>query len=315
MMKSLSFKILLLIFVFLYDEAEPSTDRIRLRDVTALTFSRGQYTTGRRSASIPQLQCVGGSAYGKYSPKVVQCYNRGFDGIDVQWECVSEMDKNYKLGKVDVNCEGYEYPDDPYVLTGSCGLRYEVDYSYKGAKETYFKGDSFFSILPKILLILAVVGIIYLVYSSVSGPSTSGATHGGTSGGGGGGGGGGGWPGDDGSSRRPPPYGWSQPPPPYDSGSGSSHNKGPSNDNSNSGPGFWSGIGLGSLAGYLFGSGGNQNYGGYGYPYRRRNYHSYGDYGHYDEPSTSSSFFGSSGSYSSSSDTHESRSHGSTSRR
>ena len=28
---------------------------------------------------------------------------------------------------VQVGCEGYDYPDDPYVLAGSCGLEYTID--------------------------------------------------------------------------------------------------------------------------------------------------------------------------------------------
>lgn len=32
------------------------------------------------------------------------------------------MDGDYKFGKLDVLCEGYDYPNDPYVLKGSCGV-------------------------------------------------------------------------------------------------------------------------------------------------------------------------------------------------
>lgn len=58
----------------------------------------------------------------KYAPDVVQCYNRGFDGVDVQWECKSQLDENVKFGKLNVICEGYDYPDDSYILAGSCGV-------------------------------------------------------------------------------------------------------------------------------------------------------------------------------------------------
>ena len=64
----------------------------------------------------------GGAARGKYSPKVVQCYNRGFDGLSVQWECKAEMSVRYKFGRVEVSCEGFDRPGDPYVLPGSCGV-------------------------------------------------------------------------------------------------------------------------------------------------------------------------------------------------
>ena len=32
------------------------------------------------------------------------------------------MDNSYRFGKVEVYCEGYDYPDDPYILRGSCGV-------------------------------------------------------------------------------------------------------------------------------------------------------------------------------------------------
>ena len=32
------------------------------------------------------------------------------------------MDNAYRFGSVEVTCEGYDYPDDPNVLRGSCGV-------------------------------------------------------------------------------------------------------------------------------------------------------------------------------------------------
>lgn len=57
---------------------------VLLRDVQVLTLHRGRYTTARRTAAVPQLQCIGGSAGCSDIPEVVQCYNRGWDGYDVQ---------------------------------------------------------------------------------------------------------------------------------------------------------------------------------------------------------------------------------------
>ncbi len=59
-------------------------DRILLNDLQVLTLRHGQSTTARRSSPIPQLKCVGGSAGCSFTPQVVQCYNRGSDGYDVQ---------------------------------------------------------------------------------------------------------------------------------------------------------------------------------------------------------------------------------------
>ena len=59
--------------------------KVLMKDVTVLTLYEGQMTSGRRSSPVPQLNCVGGSAkHADFKPAVVQCYNRGFDGRDVQ---------------------------------------------------------------------------------------------------------------------------------------------------------------------------------------------------------------------------------------
>ena len=70
--------------------------KVLLKDVQVLTLKAGQMTTGRRSSPVQQLNCVGGSARGRFNPQVVQCYNRGWDGQDVQWECKSDMDNLYR---------------------------------------------------------------------------------------------------------------------------------------------------------------------------------------------------------------------------
>ena len=78
-----------------------------------------------------QLECVGGSAgCHSYRPRVVQCRNVGFDGYDVQWQCTADMDAAYRFGRVEVSCEGYDNPDDPYILRGSCGVRTRTMYMY-----------------------------------------------------------------------------------------------------------------------------------------------------------------------------------------
>merc|ERR1712227_659937 len=102
--------------------------KVKLKDVDVLTLYQGKMTNGRRSSPVPQLSCRGGTAgCGAFVPEVVQCYNRGSDGLDVQWECKTDMDNKYRFGKISVSCEGYDYPDDPYILAGSCGLDYTID--------------------------------------------------------------------------------------------------------------------------------------------------------------------------------------------
>eukprot|EP01122_Echinamoeba_exundans_P010869 TRINITY_DN4160_c0_g1_i1.p1 TRINITY_DN4160_c0_g1~~TRINITY_DN4160_c0_g1_i1.p1 ORF type:complete len:307 (+),score=41.92 TRINITY_DN4160_c0_g1_i1:107-1027(+) len=119
------------------EQGRSDTASIKLTDVQALTFKAGQYTNARRTSAIPQLECTGGSALSRRDlhPTVVQCVNRGTDGYDVQWACSAELDSRVKLGDIDVSCEGYRDPDDPYVLKGSCGLRYTLEYTAQGKEE------------------------------------------------------------------------------------------------------------------------------------------------------------------------------------
>jgi hypothetical protein len=86
-------------------------------------------SNGRRSAAVPQLTCVGGSAGCDFNvvPNVVRCSNAGFDGQDVNWDCKASLDDTVRFGVTEVLCEGYDYPEDPYILKGSCGLEYKLE--------------------------------------------------------------------------------------------------------------------------------------------------------------------------------------------
>ncbi|XP_056587683.1 store-operated calcium entry-associated regulatory factor [Triplophysa dalaica] len=113
-----------------------NNDAVLLRDVQVLTLHKGRFTTARRSSPVPQLQCVDGSAgCGAFVIEVVQCYNRGWDGIDIQWECKADMDNWYRFGRVEVSCEGYSSPNDEYVLKGSCGLEYTLERTAEGKQQ------------------------------------------------------------------------------------------------------------------------------------------------------------------------------------
>ncbi|KAI8929912.1 hypothetical protein BC831DRAFT_389569, partial [Entophlyctis helioformis] len=94
--------------------------KVKLADVKALTLHRDRMTTARRTSAIPQLACVGGDACRDFVPRVIQCTNQGSDGRgDFSWKCEADMDDYYRFGETTVACEGYAYPDDPYVLAGS----------------------------------------------------------------------------------------------------------------------------------------------------------------------------------------------------
>uniref|UniRef100_A0A183G6J2 Store-operated calcium entry-associated regulatory factor n=1 Tax=Heligmosomoides polygyrus TaxID=6339 RepID=A0A183G6J2_HELPZ len=183
--------------------------------------------SGRRSAPVPQLKCVGGSARGRFKPRAAQCFKQGYDGIDYQWKCTADMPSEYEFGAVTVTCEGFDYPEDPYILQGSCGV-----------------SRSQFTVAN----VCICAFILYVLYTMISnsrgGAPRTAPRHGGFGGGFDGGPGfGGGYPG------HPPP---SAPPPSYDDTMGFK-NVPPTGAAASSGPGFWTGAGLGALGGYLFG--------------------------------------------------------------
>ncbi|CAN0212068.1 unnamed protein product [Lampetra planeri] len=246
-------------------------DRLLLRDVSALTLHTGRMTAGRRSAAVPQLRCVGGCS--SFTPDVVQCLNRGHDGVDVQWECKADMDSSYRFGSISVSCEGYDYPDDPYVLRGSCGLEYSLVGGGGGAGTGGWRSNN---PLPDgkgngsgVLIILVLIGVAFGVYKLfLSGGGTGGqgvpyppaddvhqqhASGLGT---------GPAYPpppppysfkdqnpnsGSTAGSSPPPSYGWAAPGEPR-------MRRPPGAEQSATGPGFWSGMGAGGLMGYLLGS-------------------------------------------------------------
>lgn len=248
-----------------------SAERVRLSDVQTLTLHKDRMTTGRRSRPVQQLSCVGGSGCKVFTPAVVQCYNRGSDGVDVQWECKADMDKSLSFGQMEVVCEGYDNPEDPFILKGSCGLEYSLQRSDDGNGHEYgnyhdqhaykkTSGDK----IPAFVGWIIVAGVAWFVWTIYKtcirqpqhsrtnsdrpeGPDTRGF---GTGTGGG-------------SSRHDPP-------PPYSSFDSSSY-PGDSCGGTqpppaqapagNRGPGFWSGLSAGGALGYLFG-GRNTGYGG-----------------------------------------------------
>jgi len=167
--------VLLLILWICFSEVNAAPDKIRMNDVTALTFYKDQYTTGRRVSPIMQLKRVGGSAKYGYEPEFVQCSRVGHDGYDAQWRCeATDLQANVKLGKVEVVCEGFDYPEDPYILRGSCGLEYYLESNggnnyknnnYRGY-EYQHESDSLFG---SILGIIIFGGITFFILKTCCG--------------------------------------------------------------------------------------------------------------------------------------------------
>ena len=99
-------------------------DAVLLSNIKTLTLHAGRQTTSRRGPPVPQLECVGGNARGLHSVDVMRCTNAGADYApeNVQWTCQASLPSEFKLGSTEVVCEGYESPEDPYVLRGVVGL-------------------------------------------------------------------------------------------------------------------------------------------------------------------------------------------------
>jgi hypothetical protein len=256
--------------------------RVRLEEVQVLTLTKGAVTTGRRSSPVQQMVCVGGSGRAEEQPDRVQCYNRGSDGRGVQWECRADMDGSLRFGEVEVVCEGYDYPEDPYILAGSCGLEYKLELTREGRERKQTGGGGWFDSSRSKpdssssqwsglgdLVLLAVVGIvIYALYKTCIDTGDTGDRQHGSSGTGGGGGmGGGGWTapnaggygGGQGGGAAGPGYGGA------DCGAGA----GQRGTGAGGGGGFWTGAGLGGMLGYMFGNRGGGGYGGYNRGYNQ----------------------------------------------
>jgi len=91
-----------------------------------LNFYDDSVTTSRRSAPIPQSVCRG-TPCKYYTPDVVHCVSLpGGFGTEVDWKCEADLPDSLRFGRVEVSCEGWSGPGDPFVLKGSCSLEYRL---------------------------------------------------------------------------------------------------------------------------------------------------------------------------------------------
>ena len=97
-------------------------EKVPIREVSSLLLRRGKMTTGRRASPVPQLACLSNC---QDAPDTIYCSNAGHDGEDVVWECKSDP-AGAVIRDLNVQCEGYDYPDDPYILKGSCGIEFRM---------------------------------------------------------------------------------------------------------------------------------------------------------------------------------------------
>ena len=185
-----------------------------------------------------------------------------------------------------MSCEGYDYSDDDYVLAGSCGLRYTIDYTKEGYEKQrysdshnsygwntnqdyYSQNKSKYTLangFADLITYVAVFLMFYAFYKTCISPNRYAGedAYSNTNDdypSGGGGGGGYGWNSNLGGGAN---YRHGRAPPPDYRDDASCHR----NNTGGGGGGFWTGAAAGGLLGYMFGNRGGRNYGygpGYGY--------------------------------------------------
>ena len=108
--------------------AEHGQPKVLASKIDTITLHKDKLTTFSRTSPIPQLKCIGGNAMGLFKVETMRCRAQGqsYDENDTQWSCTAEMSPYFKLGSTQVLCEGYDHPDDPHILKGSCGVEYRL---------------------------------------------------------------------------------------------------------------------------------------------------------------------------------------------
>jgi len=139
--------------------------RVKLVDIPALTLYNDEPTLSRRGQPIPQLICKG-KPCNSFKPDVIRCVNLGGEGTEVDWKCETDLPESLRLGRVQVSCEGWSGPGDPYVLKGSCSLEYrlqEVPSVWK-ASTSQLKSPNAMSTLETIFTWSCIGVLVYALY-------------------------------------------------------------------------------------------------------------------------------------------------------
>ncbi len=110
-----------------HNEESLGPDAIHISNIPNLILYRGYKTSNRRVPAVYQLTCIRKNCPWYYNqPKEIKCENRGTDGVTTNWKCTGKLRTGYEFGTLNVQCEGYRYKDDEWVLKDSCALEYEI---------------------------------------------------------------------------------------------------------------------------------------------------------------------------------------------
>lgn len=102
--------------------------KILLSDVKELTFHALEVAKSKKAYNkFPQLVHVGETSGSVPVLDLVTCTRHSDGPGDPTWRCSAKTPEGMAFGKTDVICEGFSYPDDPYILEGSCSLEYELN--------------------------------------------------------------------------------------------------------------------------------------------------------------------------------------------
>lgn len=130
---------------------------ILMKDMEVLSFYNDGITGTIRGQPIPQMVLLTPGVPEHAVPKEIVCKNIGWDGLNVHWDCSSEMKSEWNIENPIISCEGWSGPGDEYVVPGSCSISYELKYTPKPVTEsekkknyedqysnTYGRGERFF---------------------------------------------------------------------------------------------------------------------------------------------------------------------------
>ena len=115
---------MIFIAAFIIANTVHAEDKMLISDVDIIVLNNAEMTSGRRAPPVPQLECLR-NCYN--TPSEVTCTNNGkSDNGDPIWDCKADLPSSVHFATMNVQCEGYDYPDDPYILKNSCGLSYSL---------------------------------------------------------------------------------------------------------------------------------------------------------------------------------------------
>ena len=106
-----------------------SDNIILLSKIPQLILHSNQMTTG--SKPIPEIQCIEGPGTAPCqiaNPLQFTCINTALNSPSPVWDCSTSLPSFLRLGQSAVSCQGARSPDDPYIIIGSCGLVYSLQW-------------------------------------------------------------------------------------------------------------------------------------------------------------------------------------------